>query len=96
MITIEQIEEIKEKIAVLKDYLRQSLHEVMSIDEIDLRKIEAITFDKANEIRKRLSRLKLALSNKFNLLVEFFERKLENRGYLKQRLSQKIEKEDSL
>lgn len=38
MVTIEQIEEIKEKIAVLKDQLRQSLCEIMS-DEIDLRKI---------------------------------------------------------
>ncbi len=45
MITIEQIEEIKKNIAFLKEHLRQSLHEVMSIDEIDLRNIEEITFD---------------------------------------------------
>jgi hypothetical protein len=94
MITVEQIEEIKEKIAVLKIHLHQSLHEVMSIDEIDLRKVETITFEKANEIRKRFSRLKLVLSNKFNLLVEFFEHKLENKGYFKQRQTQTTEKKD--
>lgn len=91
MITIEQIEEIKKKIAFLKDHLRQSLHEVMAIDEIDLRNIEAITFDKANEIRKRLSRLKPAVSNKFNLLVSFFEQKLMDKGYFKPTRSQKTE-----
>ncbi len=89
MITIEQIEEIKKKIAFLKDHLRQSLHEVMAIDEIDLRNIEEITFDKANEIRKRLSRLKPAVSNKFNLLVSFFEQKLMDKGYFKPTRSQK-------
>lgn len=91
MITIEQIEEIKKKISFLKDHLRQSLHEVMSIDEIDLRNTEEITFDKANEIRKRLSRLKPAVSNKFNLLVSFFEQKLMDKGYFKPTRSQKKE-----
>ncbi len=89
MITIEQIEEIKKNIAFLKEHLRQSLHEVMSIDEIDLRNIEEITFDKANEIRKRLARLKPEVSNKFNILVSFFEQKLTNKGYFKQNHSQK-------
>jgi len=94
MITIEQIEEIKNKIAVLKDHLRQSLYEVMAIDEIDLRKIEVITFDKANEIRKRLSRLKPTLSNKFNLLVAFFEQHLANKGYFKQPKVKKRERKN--
>jgi hypothetical protein len=94
MITIEQIEEIKKKIAFLKEHLRQSLHEVMSIDEIDLRNIEEITFDKANEIRKRISRLKPELSNKFNILVSFFEQKLMDKGYFKPARSQKKDKKD--
>lgn len=89
MINNEQIEEIKEKIAFLKNYLRQSLHEVMVIDEIDLRKIEAITFDKANEIRKRISQLKPLLSNKFNILVSLLEKNLMNKGYFKKKLPQK-------
>ena len=72
MITSKQIKEIKKNIYRLKDDLWKSLYEVTSIDEIDLKNIEAITFDKANKIRKRLSRLKLTVSHNFNILISFF------------------------
>ena len=76
MINLEQIKEIKENTAFLKEHLIKSLFEIILIDEFDLRNIEAITFEKANEVRKKLSRLKPEVSNKFNLLISSFEKNL--------------------
>ena len=83
MITLEQIKEIKENTAFLKEHLIKSLFEIILIDEFDLRNLEEITFGQANEIRKRLSRLKPDVSNKFNILISSFEKNLTNKDILK-------------
>lgn len=89
MITSKQVKEIKKNIYHLKDSLWKSLYEVMSVDEIEIKNIEAITFDKANEIRKRLARLKPTVSHKFNILVSFFDNLLAHKGYFKQNCPKK-------
>jgi DNA helicase TIP49 (TBP-interacting protein) len=74
MITIEQIKEIKTTLAYAKSVLRQALVDLMFIDEIDLMDIEAMTFEKANDIRKKFARLRMMTGEKMNVFLKCLEK----------------------
>lgn len=70
MLPLEQIKEIKEKLAYTKASLRQMLVELMFIDEIDLINMDAITFEQVNDIRKKFARLRILAGAKMNVFLK--------------------------
>lgn len=79
MVTPEQMKEIKENIVCLKENLLRSLFEIVMIDEFELKKADTITFNKANQIRKKVSSLKSTVANKFSILNSFLENNFLNK-----------------
>ena len=70
MLTLEQIKEIKMKLIYVKASLRQALTDLMFIEEIELMNIEGITLEKANDIRKKFSNVRMLTGEKMNVFLK--------------------------
>lgn len=70
MFTLDQVREIKEKLAYVKASLRQALIDLMFMDEIDFMNMEALTFEKAEDIRKKFARVRMIAGEKMNVFLK--------------------------
>jgi D-hexose-6-phosphate mutarotase len=70
MMNIDQIKEIKKGVTHSKLALWQALHDLMSIDEIDLMEVREMTAEQIKEVRKKVTRLRGFIGQKLNGLFE--------------------------
>jgi hypothetical protein len=58
MMNLEQIKEIKKGVIHSKLALWQALHDLMTIEEVDLMDVKDMSLDRMSEVRKKVTRLR--------------------------------------
>ena len=70
MMNIDQIKEIKKGVTHSKLALWQALHDLMTIEEVDLMNAHDMTLDRMSEVRKKVTRLRGLIGTRLNPLFE--------------------------
>ena len=70
MINFEQIKEIKKGVTHSKLALWQALHDLMTIEEVDLMDVKDMSLDRMSEVRKKVTRLRGLIGTLLNPLFE--------------------------
>jgi hypothetical protein len=70
MMNIDQIKEIKKGVTHSKLALWQALHDLMTIEEVDLTDDKAMTLDRMSEVRKKLTLTRGLIGTRLNPLFE--------------------------
>ena len=70
MLNIDQLKEIKKGVTHSKLALWQALHDLMSIEEIDLVDVKDMTIDRMSEVRKKLTLTRGLIGTRLNPLFE--------------------------